>query len=226
MLYKKVRLPKRLLYKVRHHRGHGVHSPFVFNLINKVIEEKNPYYAYSEIRKEVSKIANPSLYLQKQNLLSFRLANYFESYNILELGSKYGVNTLSLISFSKQAHCFCYEPDEDKKTIAQTLLENYTSQVSFIDSPFEVENNLKFDAIFIDLKNDSCITKDNFNDILNLCSEKTFLFVDGIRENKKLNQIWSCLSDDERRTAKLDFFHFGILFFYKQVSRWDYQISF
>lgn len=226
MLYKKVRLPKRLLYKVRHHRGHGVHSPFVFNLINKVIEEKSPYYAYLDIRREVNKIITPSLYVQKQNLLAFRLVNYFNAFNILELGSKFGVNTLSMLTFSKQAHCYCYEPDIQKKEIAEKILNNYLSQVTFLNSPFDIKVNALFDAIFIDLKHNSCIAKDNFDQVLALCSEKTFLFVDGIRENEKLNQIWSCLSDNERRTAKLDFFHFGILFFNKQVSRWDYQISF
>jgi len=37
-----------LLYRgIRYRKGFGVHSPFVFNLITKVIEERCQYYSFS-----------------------------------------------------------------------------------------------------------------------------------------------------------------------------------
>ena len=39
-----------LLYRgIRYRRGYGVHSPFVFNLITKVIEERCSYYSFYDI---------------------------------------------------------------------------------------------------------------------------------------------------------------------------------
>ena len=39
-----------LLYRgIRYRKGYGVHSPFVFNLITKVIEERCSYYSFNEI---------------------------------------------------------------------------------------------------------------------------------------------------------------------------------
>ena len=39
-----------LLYRsIRYRRGFGVHSPFVFNLITKVIEERCQYYSFHDI---------------------------------------------------------------------------------------------------------------------------------------------------------------------------------
>ena len=39
-----------LLYRgIRYRKGFGVHSPFVFNLITKVIEEQCPYYSFGDI---------------------------------------------------------------------------------------------------------------------------------------------------------------------------------
>lgn len=35
--------------RARHRRGHGVHSPFAYGLIAGIIEEKHPYYCYSEL---------------------------------------------------------------------------------------------------------------------------------------------------------------------------------
>ncbi len=39
------------LFQARHRHGHGVHSPFLFDLIVNVIEEKWPYYCYEEIER-------------------------------------------------------------------------------------------------------------------------------------------------------------------------------
>ena len=39
-----------LLYRgIRYRKGFGVHSPFVFNLITKVIEERCQYYSFYDI---------------------------------------------------------------------------------------------------------------------------------------------------------------------------------
>lgn len=44
-----------LLYRsIRYRKGFGVHSPFVFNLITKVIEEKCSYYSFYDIELYVS----------------------------------------------------------------------------------------------------------------------------------------------------------------------------
>ena len=51
-----------LLYRfLRYRKGFGVHSPFAFSFITKVIDERCPYYCYDEIelvRKELQQAAS------------------------------------------------------------------------------------------------------------------------------------------------------------------------
>ena len=105
----------------RHRRGFGVQSPFVFRLLNFVVFEDLPYYAYDSVERlrrsllesdervyvedcgtgrsgvrAVSDIACKSLESPKYGQLLFRLVNYFRPRTILELGTSLGVTTLYL----------------------------------------------------------------------------------------------------------------------------------
>lgn len=125
-----------LIYRfVRYRRGFGVHSPFVFNLITKVIEEKCLYYSFYDIelvrrqfffRQEL--IAYPDsrqkgLFRQctvggivrregirpAHGALLFRLANYFKPQHILQVGASVGLSTLYLTSYAKGLKCIVLE---------------------------------------------------------------------------------------------------------------------
>ena len=121
-----------LLYRgIRYRKGFGVHSPFVYNLITKVIEERCPYYCFQDIelyRKRLSyqggrftypdtrcggKPRNRSLreltrgeaIPPKVGALLFRLVNYFKPKTILQFGTMTGISTLYLTSYARELRC-------------------------------------------------------------------------------------------------------------------------
>lgn len=103
-------------------RGHGIHSPFVFDFIIQVLRDDRFYYAYHEVEKlralllqdvtlieimdfgagsaglsrskrKVCDIAKWSLKPAKYGQLLFRMVNYYQPKVILELGTSLGVTT-------------------------------------------------------------------------------------------------------------------------------------
>ena len=125
-----------LLYRgIRYRKGYGVHSPFVFNLITKVIEEHCSYYSFYDIelirkqllfrdniitypdrqqkgklrRRTVGEIVKREAIKPKHGALLFRLANYFKSQNILQLGPSMGLSTLYLTSYAPGLRCIALE---------------------------------------------------------------------------------------------------------------------
>ena len=107
--------------------GHGVHSPFVFEFIKNVLNDKKEYPFYQPIEKirktllanndlievedfgagsavintkqrVVKDIAASSLKPKKYSQLLFRIVQYYKKINILELGTSLGTTTAYLAS--------------------------------------------------------------------------------------------------------------------------------
>lgn len=139
-----------LLYRgIRYRHGYGVHSPFVFNLITKVIEEGCPYYSFGDIelvrkqllfregsiaypdRKQKGKIRRRSIgeIVKREAIkpghgaLLFRLTNYFKPRNILQLGPAMGLSTLYLTSYATGLRCIALENVPEFVPIARIAFE-------------------------------------------------------------------------------------------------------
>src|ERR1700712_2917502 len=108
-------------------KGHGIHSPFVYELIREVLNDDRDYYAYKLIetvkkgllldrrelevqdpgagskrsthyRRTIAEIARHAVSDQKFGRLLFRLANFYRARVIMELGSSIGISTAYLAS--------------------------------------------------------------------------------------------------------------------------------
>lgn len=110
---------------------HGVHSPFVYNLVTQCFNDKKRYPEYQvfdlyrkrllknsevltisdfgegsrvfkENQRKVSRIARVSAVTKKRQRLLFRLSRYLEAENILELGTSLGMGTLAFSLSGKE----------------------------------------------------------------------------------------------------------------------------
>lgn len=139
-----------LLYRgIRYRRGYGVHSPFVYNLITKVIEEDCLYYSYYDIelirkqllfkdriitypdrqqrgkvrQRTIAQIVEREAIKPKHGALLFRLTNYFKSEYILQLGPSMGLSTLYLTSYAPGLKCIALENVPPFATIARMAFD-------------------------------------------------------------------------------------------------------
>ena len=105
--------------------GHGIHSPFVFDFVKNVLNDKRDFYAFNPIEglrqqlkhnyttihvddlgagsrtsksneRTVSQIAKHSLKSKKLAQLLFRMVNYYQPNVIVELGTSLGLTTAYL----------------------------------------------------------------------------------------------------------------------------------
>lgn len=123
-------------------KGHGVHSPFVFDLIDKVFTDDRNFYVFPLIEaareellfnnssieftdfgagssvnqnysRTISSIAKSSLKPPKFGQLLFRLVNHFGSSTILELGTSLGITTSYLAAANHNGLVITMERDPE-----------------------------------------------------------------------------------------------------------------
>jgi len=140
-----------LIYRFKSTNEHGVHSPFVFELLNQVIYNRTTYYAYEQIeamresllknnkilnindlgagstknnslQKSIKTIAKQAAKPKKYGQLLFRLVNYFQAETILELGTSLGISTCYLASANSNAKVISIEGSSE---IAETAKNNF-----------------------------------------------------------------------------------------------------
>ncbi len=164
MLNKSFRYYKFLLNGVSKYK---VHSPFVYEFIEKVLEDKEVYYCYlaiEHVRRKLAKqkqtiilndlgqgnnsnvrqtttinrlLNNVQSSTQKAQLL-FRIANYYQCSTILEIGTSLGFTTAYLANSNKKAKVVTIEGDPEISSIAQNIFNQLgLKNVTLLNSPFD-----------------------------------------------------------------------------------------
>ena len=113
-------------------KGHGVHSPFVYELIREVLNDKRHFYAYDRIehlrhellrknekldivdlgagsgtgatnQRSIQSIARYAAKPKKWGQLLFRLVQHYQPQNIIELGTSLGLTTAYMAAAKSSA---------------------------------------------------------------------------------------------------------------------------
>ncbi|MEQ8908101.1 MAG: class I SAM-dependent methyltransferase [Vicingaceae bacterium] len=141
-----------LHYLIKSIHLHGIHSPFVFQLEQEIINEKLPYYAFDEIEtirakllltqkkikindlgagskrgksdfKTIRQITKQSAKSPKHAQLLFRLAYHFKPKTILELGTSFGISTAYLAKACPESKIISIEGSHEIAKVAEVNLE-------------------------------------------------------------------------------------------------------
>lgn len=194
---------KYLKYRFISKTKYDIHSPFVYNLVTKCINNKEKHVEYLEIeklRKEllnnnktveiqdfgagslmsssktrtISQIANNSAKTEKYAQLLFRLVKYFQPNHILELGTSLGISASYMAKAAPFANVITIEGSEN---IAEIAKQNFKK---------------------LNIRNITQITAD-FNQILDEVlannPKSDFIFIDGNhRKEPTLSYFRKCLN--------------------------------
>ena len=203
----------RWLQRMKQSRGHGIHSPFAYDLITNILRSPYSYYAFQDIEKILTEYGLDANLITEFNHLSYRLVHHFKPKTILEINSGKGVNTLFLTAPSGNIHCTCVEEDAEEVAVAKDLQEKRGIDSEVIPI-LPAGDKKRYDAIFVNLDDKNQLSIDT---LMEHSHEKSFWVIFPL--NSSLGkQFWRNIVKDERARITFDMKSRGIVFL--QYSRY------
>jgi predicted O-methyltransferase YrrM len=241
---------------------HGIHSPFIYRFNDLCInnDERLPeFIPIEELREELLKDNTPLTYtdpgagnriaskqvktistvtrnsLQKSRhcRLLYRIARYFNSQNILELGTSLGITTAYL---SKACPLATIHTIEGALPIALMAEENFnrlkcsniiTHQGLFNEIlPKILIDNQSFDLVFIDGDHKGESLLKYFNDIIKHIPPHGVIIIDDIRWSDSMWHAWQFLSQHPDIRVTVDLLTMGVVFVNPSLSKEHFIIKF
>ena len=166
--------PFQLAFKYLHYfftasngRGHGIHSPFIFQFITRVLNDKKHDEAYEKVEtlrrrmmkdktvlpvldfgagslfgngagRTISSIADNSAKSKKYGQLLYRIVKFYKPGNILELGTSLGITTAYLAMANPNAKVITLEGANAVASVAKQNLESLKiTNVELIEGNFD-----------------------------------------------------------------------------------------
>ena len=222
----------RKIRKIRHRKGYGVHSPFAYNLITKVIEEKSGYYAYQRIDNLHRTLHDKCKANKRKYRLLFRLVNWSKPQTIVELGCGGGNSTLYLQHGYADAHIYCVEPDDRLRASAEQLFMHLPGNVTFINQTFFdglaffAANGVRADFIYLHTQSARRLYALLLPRLLTILEENGIVVIDGIRHKKENLRQWRQFTEQERVSTTFDLYNTGIAVCNPKLNKRNYIVAF
>ncbi|TNJ45785.1 class I SAM-dependent methyltransferase [Tamlana fucoidanivorans] len=237
---------------------HGVHSPFVFNLVTQCFYDKKSYTNYHLIEqykntlrnnKSTIKITDLGAGSQRMNQherlicdmakhagtplkrakLLYRLVQYLQPKEILELGSSLGIATHAMALGNPKAKITSIEGCPNTATFARLQLGNLNnSSVEIINQDFykaiTKRSQNQYNLIFFDGNHQKEATLNYFKTLLPTVNNDTVFIFDDIHWSKEMTQAWDIIKKHPKVTVTIDTFFWGFVFFRKEQAKEHFTI--
>ncbi|MEX2595581.1 MAG: class I SAM-dependent methyltransferase [Salibacteraceae bacterium] len=243
------------MHWVRSKTRHGVHSPFVYGLIDECIYATTPrvpkfildYFdalkgdrtlieghdlgKNAQTQKSVGHYARKSSMHNFQVQLLFRLIDYLKPNQVLELGSNLGKSISAMAAAYESAYFIGVEGNNALAVKANENLQalNLTSRSKVISSSFDAyfdANQQRFDFIFLDGDHHEQPTLRYFLKMKKVLNEGGVMVFHDIHYSSGMKRAWSEIKKDQDVSVTLDLFFFGLVWMGKPQAKEDFDIRF
>lgn len=239
---------------------HGVHSPFVFSLVTKCFYDKKLKADYTILKtyrndllrnnstievtdfgagsrvfksniRQISKIAATAGITARRAELLYRIANYFQPGNMLEIGTSLGLATAALSLGNPKGKTKTLEGCPETSGIAQLQFEKFNlTNIHSIVTEFseylknDQFSNVNYQLIYFDGNHSKKATLEYFELLLPTVTNDTVWIFDDIHWSKDMDAAWDTIKNHPKVTVTIDTFQWGLVFFRYEQEKEHFTI--
>jgi len=235
-------------------KGHGVHSPYAYKLCEEVFYNNNPFYdfirfaktkkellndetiltvvdmgagsnTFKNNRRKIKTIVSIGISSQKQSQILYRLINFLQIKNAIELGTSIGLNSMYMAAAAPKSKIISIEGDSQLFNFARDLSKkNEITNIEFVNArfddvlPYLLSEIEELDLIYIDGNHTYDATL-KYYEMAKTKRHNTSVFIfDDIYWSAGMTASWKKIQQDNAVTMTIDLFYFGMVFFNPQIK--------
>lgn len=184
------------LRRIKYCRGFGVQSPSAYRFIRYVINEHYPYYAYDELRKELTRLDSLT---RKRMELYFRVANFRQASLWLD---------------------FCECNDVIATYVGRGC---HATQVRRITDLRQITADDRIEVLRI-CPSAGCEAL--LEAALQKADDRTLFVIEDIGYNDTAKRMWQKLLESDITSVSYDLYYLGIAFFDRKRYKANYVVNF
>lgn len=228
--------------------AYQIHSPAVYDFITEVLDQDRAYYKFGEIEflrqkylqskdsipfiemgagskklsgdsRPIADIAKTSLSPVKTCRILFNAVKFYNSKNILELGSSLGISTAYLASVKNDVRVISLEGNPASADIARHNANQLKlNNIEIITGSFEqtllptLEKMKQVDLAYLDGNHSYDATIKYFNQLLPYLHNNSVIVLDDIYWSDGMLKAWKQLTQHPSITYSIDIYSSGFLF--------------
>ena len=227
------------LFYFRHRNGHGIHSPYLFEFVSKVLFNSQGTEAPEAILKEHRKLRAASAFVRRSSVsmrygfLLYRITRWFQPEMIVELGTGMGISTLYLSSGSPEIPLHSIEGDRERAALAAQLIVRCCPgpvSIHWGEMDEKLEHILplipeRFVA-FVDGNHHYEPTVAYVRKLLERAGEEAMIVMDDIYWSREMQRAWKEIGSWPEVQVSIDLFHMGILLLKKDLHKTEIKVMF
>ncbi|WP_342645825.1 hypothetical protein [Mucilaginibacter sp. CSA2-8R] len=177
---------------------HGLHSPFVYRLVDEVIYDFSNKKVYTDLEKALQ----PRKKLNAADKLLYRLTADWQPDNISVIGKCTPFDQLVLNRAAPQSNLFENQPQQ---------IENFSDAHTLI---------------FIDAAINSQLNQEDLRQLLATLRSGAVLIVKNNHQNNKAYALWKLIKAAPHVTVSIDLFWLGLIYYRPGQVKEDFFIKF
>ena len=230
---------------------HGVHSPFVYRLLDEVIYDFRAKTVYQEIEQlrndleqdkrwvsnaesaAVSHLARTVLKPAKLTQLLYRLVADLKPGTSIELGASFGITSAYLAKAAPGARLVSIMENSEALTIAKENLQKLNiSNTELLSGnsdellPKLLEGIPELDFILIDGNHSQVSILNYFNSCLPKMSKQSMMVFEDIHRSREMKSAWEEIKSNPEVSVTIDLFWIGLVFIRRAQRKEDFKIRF
>ena len=215
-------------YRIQSKNEFHIHSPFVYEFVMKVLNDKSKNADYDTIMR-IGRLldgkSHQSYRKRKIARLLYRIVRYFEPESVVSFGALSAINTTALALGHLQTRVYLEQSSDFLDTLNQLGIVN-VNLIQPADLDSEKFRKLNTGFVFF-AENDFDETEwDYLSDCLNYKTSESVFILEGIHKNRDMEEAWERIKDNEDVSLTIDLYHVGLVFFRVGFEKQDFVIRY